>query len=167
MPELLRGVFYDGWNPSHVPVKYGAGEYVTRFARDARVHDTDVTKAAQVVTAVARRHMSAGVVDEAFALLPADLRRLLESTAPAEKLHLPLTNDGPEYLRTAASAGELQPMPELRLGFCLAAAAERGRAENRHVQIEHPALGQAHCGLRGHDLRLENHGHTMAGQADT
>ena len=83
LPELLRGVFYDGWNPSHVPVKYGAGEYVTRFARDARVHDTDVTKAARVVTAVARRHMSAGVVDEAFGLLPADLRRLLESTAPA------------------------------------------------------------------------------------
>ena len=85
LPELLRGVFYDGWNPSHVPVKYGAGEYVTRFARDARVHDTDVTKAARVVTAVARRHMSAGVVDEAFGLLPADLRRLLEATAPAGK----------------------------------------------------------------------------------
>jgi uncharacterized protein (DUF2267 family) len=82
LPELLRGVFYDGWNTGHVPVKYGASEYVTRFARDARVHDTDVTKAAQVVTAVARRHMSAGVVDEA-PLLPADLRRLLEATPPA------------------------------------------------------------------------------------
>jgi hypothetical protein len=23
LPELLRGVFYDGWNPSKVPVKKG------------------------------------------------------------------------------------------------------------------------------------------------
>ena len=82
LPELLRGVFYDGWNPSHVPAKYGRAEYVTRFAREARIHDTDVGKAAPAVTAVARRHMSAGVVDEAFGLLPADLRELLESKAP-------------------------------------------------------------------------------------
>ena len=44
---------------------------------------------------------------------------------------------------------------------------DNGGAENRHVQIEHPALGQPHRGRRGHDLRLEKHGHTMAGQADT
>jgi Uncharacterized conserved protein (DUF2267) len=160
-------VFYDGWNPSQVPVKYGAGEYVTRFARDARLHDTDVTKAAQVVTAVARRHMSAGVVDEAFALLPADLRRLLESTAPAEKLQLPLTNDGPEYPRTAASAGELQPMPELRLGFCLAPAAEPGRA--RKPARPDRAPGARPAALRPSRSRSSsrNQGHTMADQADT
>ncbi len=78
LPELLRGVFYDGWNPGHVPGRYGRGEYVTRFAREARVRDSDVSKTARAVTAVARQHMSAGVIDEAFALLPADLRKLLD-----------------------------------------------------------------------------------------
>lgn len=78
LPELLRGVFYDGWNPSHVPEKYGRSEYITRFARDAHVRDTDVPKAARAVTAVARRRMSAGAVDEAFGVLPAELRKLLE-----------------------------------------------------------------------------------------
>jgi len=111
--------------------------------------------------------MSAGVVDEAFPLLPADLRRLLEATAPAEKLQLLLTNDGAEYPQTAASAGELRPMPEFRLGSAWHPPQSRDVRENRHVQIEPPALGQPHCGLRGHDLRLENHGHTMAGQAGT
>ena len=81
LPELLRGVFYDGWNPSRVPEKYGRAEYVARFAREARIHDSDVPKAAGVVTAVVRQHMSAGVVDEAFALLPAGLRELLEPAA--------------------------------------------------------------------------------------
>ncbi|MGO8958276.1 MAG: DUF2267 domain-containing protein [Streptosporangiaceae bacterium] len=79
LPDLWRGVFYDGWNPSHVPQKYGHSEYVARFARDAGIHDSDVRKAAGIVTAVVRQHMSAGAVDEAFALLPADLRQLLET----------------------------------------------------------------------------------------
>jgi hypothetical protein len=37
--------------------------------------------AAGIVTTVARRHMSAGVVTESLAVLPADLRELLEPTA--------------------------------------------------------------------------------------
>jgi len=49
------------------------------------VHDSDVVKAVRIVTAAARRHMSAGVVAQAFGLLPADLRGLLEpaGTGPA------------------------------------------------------------------------------------
>jgi uncharacterized protein (DUF2267 family) len=78
LPELLRGVFYDGWNPSHVPQKYPRTEYLTRFAHEARVRDSEVAKAAGIVTTVARQHMSPGVVAQAFGLLPADLRELLD-----------------------------------------------------------------------------------------
>ena len=81
LPELLRGVFHDGWNPSRVPVKCGRSDYLTRFAREARIHDSDVPKAAAVVTAVVQRHLSAGAVHEAFALLPEGLRELLEGAA--------------------------------------------------------------------------------------
>jgi uncharacterized protein (DUF2267 family) len=78
LPELLRGVFFDRWKPSRVPQKYDRAEYIARFARDARVRDSDVVKAARIVTAVARRHMSAGLLAQAFGLLPAELRELLE-----------------------------------------------------------------------------------------
>ena len=64
-----------------MPHKYDRAGYLTRFAREARVRDSDVGKAAGIVTAVARRHMSAGVVAQAFGLLPADLRELLESAS--------------------------------------------------------------------------------------
>ncbi len=83
LPELLRGMFFDGWDPSRVPQKYDRAEYITRFAREARVRDADVVKAARIVTAVAQRHMSAGVVAQAFGLLPARLRELLEPPAAA------------------------------------------------------------------------------------
>lgn len=78
LPELLRGVFYDGWSPNRVPQKYDRAEYVTRFASEARVRESDVAKAVRIVSAVVGRHMSAGVIAEAFRLLPADLRELLE-----------------------------------------------------------------------------------------
>lgn len=82
LPELLRGVFFDGWNPSRVPQKYDRAGYVTRFAREARVRDSDVAKAAGIVTAVARRHMSDGVMTQALERLPSGLREVLEP-APA------------------------------------------------------------------------------------
>jgi uncharacterized protein (DUF2267 family) len=83
LPELLRGVFYDGWNPSRMPQKYGRDEYVTRFAREAGVRDSDVPKAASIVTAVARQYMSAGVMAQTLGRLPASMRGLLEAPAAA------------------------------------------------------------------------------------
>ena len=70
LPELLRGVFHDGWSPSRVPVKFGPREYVQRFARDAGIHDTDVPRAASAVTWAVRRHMPGGALDEALHILP-------------------------------------------------------------------------------------------------
>jgi uncharacterized protein (DUF2267 family) len=78
LPELLRGVFYDGWDPKRMPAKYGRAEYVSRFARDAGVHDTDVPKAAGIVTSVLLHHVSSGAVGQAMAQLPRDIRELLE-----------------------------------------------------------------------------------------
>ena len=38
-------------------IKYACSEYVTRFAHEARVRDSDVAKAAAVVTAVVRQQV--------------------------------------------------------------------------------------------------------------
>ena len=37
LPDLIRGVFYAGWNPSAVPEKYNAEAYAVRFAREANI----------------------------------------------------------------------------------------------------------------------------------
>jgi uncharacterized protein (DUF2267 family) len=78
LPELLRGVFYDGWNPSRVPVKYGPAGYARRFARDAGIADSDVPRAASLVAPVVRRHVSGGALDEALHALPAAVRQMAE-----------------------------------------------------------------------------------------
>ncbi len=81
LPELLRGLFFDGWNPSRVPQKFDQHEYLARFAAEANVRESDVRKAAAIVTAVARRHMSDGVVNQALERLPAALRDVVEPAA--------------------------------------------------------------------------------------
>jgi uncharacterized protein (DUF2267 family) len=84
LPELLRGVFYEGWNPSKVPVKYGRDEYLARFAHNAQIHNTEAANAGRLVTAAMRKHLSAGLVNEAFGVLPGEIRELLEPAGAAD-----------------------------------------------------------------------------------
>jgi uncharacterized protein (DUF2267 family) len=85
LPELLRGVFYDGWNPSKVPIKFGRDEYISRFARDAQIHHSEVPMAGRNVSSAMRKHMSEGAINEALGVLPGDIRDLIAPTDAATK----------------------------------------------------------------------------------
>jgi len=101
LPELLRGVFYDGWNPSKVPIKFGRDEYISRFARDAQIHHSEVPMAGRNVSSAMRKHMSDGAINEALGVLPGEIRDLI---APADAA----ANEGsagPPSPRAAASDG--------------------------------------------------------------
>ena len=96
LPELLRGVFYEGWNPSKVPIKYSKDEYIARFAKDAQIHLTEVPRAGRLVTSAVGRHLSEGAMNEALGALPADIRRLIAA---------PPDGTEPNSAADAASAG--------------------------------------------------------------
>jgi uncharacterized protein (DUF2267 family) len=77
LPELLRGAFYDGWRPAHVPIKYGPAGYRARFAREAGIAIEDVDAASGAVTAALRTRLANGQLEHALKLLPHELRRVL------------------------------------------------------------------------------------------
>lgn len=84
LPALLRGLYYDGWDPSRAPVKYGPDGYVHRFAQEARISVDEVRPAAASVAGALARHLSPGQLDEAIAQLPEALRTIVNgSTQPA------------------------------------------------------------------------------------
>lgn len=81
LPELLRGVYYDGWQPGKAPVKYGVEGCLLRFAWEARIPVPDVPSTAAAVTGAMGGLLSPGRLDETLALLPKPLRRLFAGTA--------------------------------------------------------------------------------------
>lgn len=79
LPLLIRGIFYEGWQPARAPVRYrDPVEFVDRVAQEALLHGD--REASFAVTAAARvlvRHVSAGEIDDVLRTLPAELRSLL------------------------------------------------------------------------------------------
>lgn len=81
LPELLRGLFFEGWRPSQVPIRYGVGEFVDHYAREAGIAPDDVSVAVIGVTEALRDRFSPGQLDHTLAQLPQPLRALLTTHA--------------------------------------------------------------------------------------
>ena len=78
LPDLIRGIFYQAWNPNAVPDKYDAEAYTVRFSREANIALDDVGKAAAATTAAALHHLPAAQIDKALGQLPTEIRKILQ-----------------------------------------------------------------------------------------
>lgn len=83
LPEILRGAYYEGWVPSHVPMRHGTDEFVTQFAREAGIERAEVGPVAGSITAVLSELFSPGQLNRIFAVLPMHLYGVLCGTRPA------------------------------------------------------------------------------------
>lgn len=81
LPELLRGVFYEGWVPSRTPEAYhDAGTFLARIERDLHLHGaTEASYAVRAVMDVLGRHVSEGELRDVMAVLPPAVRELVDA----------------------------------------------------------------------------------------
>lgn len=77
LPELIRGMYFDGWEPSRTPVKYRRDEYIARFTAESRISAAEVAAVAPAVTRVFARRLSPGQLEEALAQLPLPVRQVV------------------------------------------------------------------------------------------
>lgn len=79
LPLLVRGVLYEGWQPTRTPLHYRyPREFIDRVAREALLHgDTEASFAVAAAARVLTRHVSQGEVDDLRRALPEELRSLL------------------------------------------------------------------------------------------
>jgi uncharacterized protein (DUF2267 family) len=79
MPIFVRGVFYEGWDPSRTPEHARDLEsFLQRIASEAGLAgETEASFAATAASRVMRRHVSAGEGDAVLRALPHHLRELL------------------------------------------------------------------------------------------
>ncbi|MEQ4725912.1 DUF2267 domain-containing protein [Nonomuraea sp. B19D2] len=85
LPDLLRGVYYSGWEPSRVPIRRGREEFIEYFARSARVSLRDVSELAPAVTEFLCGELSEPSVTHVLDRLSHDVRTVLQPTGTARR----------------------------------------------------------------------------------
>jgi uncharacterized protein (DUF2267 family) len=79
LPLLIRGIYWEGWQPGRTPLHYrDPVEFAERVRRDASlVGDTEAWFAIEAVAKVLRRHVSPGEIDGVVRSLPGSLQGLV------------------------------------------------------------------------------------------
>jgi uncharacterized protein (DUF2267 family) len=78
LPMLLRGMYYEGWKPSKVPVKMHRQDFLERV-RAGYPHEVDgsTERLVQTVLDSLRPHITEGEWDDVKSTLPKDLVEIL------------------------------------------------------------------------------------------
>jgi uncharacterized protein (DUF2267 family) len=78
LPTLIRGIYYEGWDPSRVPVKMDADEFLSRIRQALRYEvQGGIQPLARTVLRALRNHVTEGEWDDIKASLPNELAGIL------------------------------------------------------------------------------------------
>ena len=87
LPIFIRGIYYEGWNPAHTPVKSRGKELFLRQVRSQFAHtrnpDIDAEEVTRAIFRVLAKHVSGGELEQVKHLLPHELRDLWPGGAKA------------------------------------------------------------------------------------
>jgi uncharacterized protein (DUF2267 family) len=80
LPQLLRGVFYEAFDPSRQPDRIRDREtFLAKLANRAQLEDArEAARVATAGTRMLRRRIAEGEVEDILAQLPAEIREVLE-----------------------------------------------------------------------------------------
>ncbi len=86
LPELLRGVYYEGWRPTGVPHPYhDLDTFLERIATEARLAgETEAAYAAEAAVRVLARHVGVHEVAKVRLVLPRDIADFVD---PVREVH--------------------------------------------------------------------------------
>jgi uncharacterized protein (DUF2267 family) len=81
LPTLIRGVYYEDWDPSRTPLPiHDVDAFLEHVAREGRMAgETEASVAVTAVARVLRTHVSAGEIDGVLAVLPDEFKVLIEA----------------------------------------------------------------------------------------
>lgn len=78
LPMLVRGIYYEGWDPARKPPKWKEQEFLSRFTEQAAMESSqEPLSALRAAARVFRRHVTPGETEDVLGILPKELRELL------------------------------------------------------------------------------------------
>jgi uncharacterized protein (DUF2267 family) len=82
LPLIIRGAYFEGWQPRHTPEKVRTKEeFLDGIATKLRPHSIDAEAAARDVFALLSHHCDQGEIADVIAQLPHELKALWPETA--------------------------------------------------------------------------------------
>ena len=81
LPTLIRGIYYEDWDPSRTPLPlYNVEAFLDHvLAEGGMAGETEASVAVTAVARVLRAHVSPGEIDHVMAVLPDKFRVLIEA----------------------------------------------------------------------------------------
>jgi uncharacterized protein (DUF2267 family) len=81
LPTLIRGVYYEDWDPSRTPLAiHDVGAFLDHVAEEGSMAgETEASVAVTAVARVLRAHISAGEIAGVLAVLPASFETLINA----------------------------------------------------------------------------------------
>jgi uncharacterized protein (DUF2267 family) len=77
LPMLIRGLYYEGWHPSHKPLKIRhADEFVDLVEEQLSPELIDVVSGIGAVFRALEQHLDPGAIDKLLSTMPNELREL-------------------------------------------------------------------------------------------
>lgn len=78
LPMLVRGIYYEGWDPSRVPVKMDREEFLARVRREFPFDtDVDTERLVRAVLEALREHITDGEWQDVKSTVPRELAGIL------------------------------------------------------------------------------------------
>ncbi|MEV1290210.1 DUF2267 domain-containing protein [Micromonospora sp. NPDC049679] len=78
LPLVIRGVYYDGWEPESVPKKMGRSEFLARVRSDFRFEiDGGIERLVQTVLTALRPYITDGEWDDVKSTMPKELMSMM------------------------------------------------------------------------------------------
>ncbi|MGE5700803.1 MAG: DUF2267 domain-containing protein [Arthrospira platensis] len=79
LPTLIRGIYYEDWDPSRTPLPiHDVEKFLDHVVTEGRLAgETEASLAVAAVARLLRRHISPGEIDDVLAVLPDKLKPLI------------------------------------------------------------------------------------------
>jgi uncharacterized protein (DUF2267 family) len=81
LPTLIRGIYYEDWDPSRTPLPiHDVEAFLDHVVKEGRMAgETEASVAVTAVARVLRKHVTSGEIDDVLAVLPNKLKVLIEA----------------------------------------------------------------------------------------
>ena len=78
LPLLVRGIFYEGWDPAKTPIRMSLTEFLARVEKEAGLKGTsEAEEAARAVMTVCWAELGEGTMGHLISVLPSDFAVLM------------------------------------------------------------------------------------------